>query len=120
MAEKIPTKNSIKMATIKDMKKLGVHKPEYNRLIDLYAGLVYQYYQISDEFEKGGYQYETSTADGGSKKSAIVATLENLRKDILTYSDRLCLNPQAATKDKSEKPKKISKLGEALKNLDKG
>ncbi len=119
MAEKIPTKNSIKLATIKDMKKLGVHKSEYNRIIDLYAGLVYQYYQISDDFEKGGYQYETSTADGGTKKSAIVATLENLRKDILTYSDRLCLNPQA-TKVKPEKLKKLSKLGEALKNLDKG
>lgn len=115
----IPTKNSIKLATIKDMKKLGVHKPEYNRLVNIYAGLVYQYHILLDGFESGGYQYETETADGGSKKSAIVATLESLRKDILAYSDRLCLNPQA-TKEKSVKPKKISKLGEALKNLDKG
>ena len=116
MAEKIPTKNSIKLATIKDMKKLGVHKPEYNRLIDIYAGLVYQYHKALDDFEKDGCRYETETAAGGTKKSGIVATLENLRKDILAYSDRLCLNPQSM-KDKLVKPKKVSKLGEALKGL---
>lgn len=116
MAEKIPTKNSIKLATIKDMKKLGVHKPEYNRLIDIYAGLVYQYHKALDDFEKDGCRYETETAAGGTKKSGIVATLENLRKDILAYSDRLCLNPQSM-KDKSVKPVKVSKLGEALKDL---
>ena len=27
-------------------------------------------------------------------------TLETLRKDILSYSDRLCLNPKALTDDK--------------------
>ncbi len=117
MTEKIPTKNAIKLATIKDMKKLGVHKPEYNRLVDVYAGLVYQYHTILDEFEKSNYKYETATADGGTKKSAIVATLENLRKDILAYSDRLCLNPQSMKDPKPGKGNKTSKLSEALKSL---
>ena len=34
------------------------------------------------------------------KKSPLVQTLETLRKDILSYSDRLCLNPKALTEDK--------------------
>src|SRR5690625_2874577 len=78
------------------MRKLGTHKPEYNRLIDIYSGLVHQHLQALDEFERGGYQYETETAAGGSKKAALVSTLENLRKDILQYSDRLLLNPKSA------------------------
>ena len=93
------------------MKKLGVHKPEYNRLIDIYAGLVYQYHKALDDFEKDGCRYETETAAGGTKKSGIVATLENLRKDILAYSDRLCLNPQSMKTGKPGGGKKSSKLG---------
>lgn len=93
--KKPPTKETIKRATIADMKLLKVHKPQYNRLIDIYAELVYQYNKLTIEFEEGGYQYEVNTDQGGSKKSPIVATLETLRKDILAYSDRLCLNPKA-------------------------
>ena len=111
-----PTKETVKRATIKDMKKLGIHKSEYNRLIDIYSGLVVQYYEALEDFENDGRQYETETAAGGSKKSAIVATLENLRKDILAYSDRLCLNPKSLETVTAETGKK-SKLGEILKNL---
>src|SRR5690554_2647631 len=78
------------------MKKLGTHKAEYNRLIDIYAGLVHQYLTALDEFERTGCQYEVETAAGGTKKSGLVSTLENLRKDVLQYSDRLLLNPKAA------------------------
>lgn len=91
----LPSKESIKRATIADMKALGVHKPQYNRLIDIYAGLVCQYNTLTDEFEKSGYQCEVSTDQGGVKKSPILASLETLRKDILAYSDRLCLNPKS-------------------------
>ena len=116
MAGKIPTKNSIKLATIRDMKKLGIHKPEYNRLIDIYAGLVYQYHKALDDFEKDGCRYETETAAGGTKKSGIVATLENLRKDILAYSDRLCLNPKSLETVTTETTQK-SKLAQVLSEL---
>ncbi|MNS40947.1 hypothetical protein D3C72_732870 [compost metagenome] len=67
----------------------------------------------NEEFEEGGYKYETETAAGGTKKSAIVATLENLRKDIVAYSDRLCLNPKALETVTKDSPKK-SKLADAL------
>lgn len=95
MARKATTKDTIAKNTIRDMKKLGVYKPEYNPLIDVYADMMSQYIKANQEFVKGGYRYETTTAAGNPKKSGIVATLENLRKDILAYSDRLCLNPKS-------------------------
>lgn len=115
---KLPSKETIKRATITDMKKLGVHKPEYNRLIDIYAELVEQYGELNGDFKLSGYQYEVSTDQGGSKKAPIVATLETLRKDILAYSDRLCLNPKALETVTAEKAGQ-SKLAAALKSLEK-
>lgn len=114
---KIPTKETIKRRTITDMKELGVHKPQYNRIIDVYAGLVYQYLLAEHEFQEGGYQYETETAAGGTKKSGIVGAMETLRKDILAYSDRLCLNPKsletvtAETESKSKLASMLSGFG---------
>lgn len=113
---KLPSRETIKRATIADMKALGIHKPEYNRLVTIYADLVHQYNEALQDFDASGRQYETETAAGGSKKSAIVATLENLRKDILAYSDRLCLNPKALENVTAEK-KKSSGLAAALRDL---
>lgn len=113
---KVPTKETIKRRTISDMKKLGVHKSQYNRMIDIYSELVFQYLKMNQEFEDDGYPYESYTAAGGAKKSPIVATLESLRKDILAYSDRLCLNPKsletvtAETENKSTLAGVLSKL----------
>lgn len=92
---KIPTKETIKRRTISDMKELDVHKSQYNRVIDIYAELLFQYLKLNEEFEEGGYKYESYTAAGGAKKSPIVATLKSLRKNILAYFDRLCLNQKS-------------------------
>lgn len=113
---KIPTKETIKRRTIEDMKKLGVYKPQYNRLIDIYSELVFQFLTLNDEFERGGYRFEVETGLGGKKKAPIVATLENLRKDILAYSNQLCLNPKALENVTAENPK-ISRLEKALREL---
>lgn len=102
---------------MEDMKELGVHKPQYNRLIDIYAELVHQYLRLNKEFEEGGFQYESYTAAGGAKKSPIVATLESLRKDILAYSDRLCLNPKSIESVTAEVVSK-SKLASVLSKLE--
>lgn len=121
MAEKekrITTKETIKRATIKDMKTLGTHKPQYNRLIDIYADTIHQYLRAVADFEESGYQYETETAAGNPKKSGIVSTMETLRKDILQYSDRLCLNPRSLENVTAESGKK-SKLASVLSELDK-
>lgn len=95
MARKATTKETIARNTKNDMKNLGIYKPEYDPLINVYADMMSQYLKANDEFIEGGYQYEVETAAGNPKKSAIVATLENLRKDILAYSDRLQLNPKS-------------------------
>lgn len=112
-----PTKETIKRATIADMKALGVHKPQYNRLIDIYSELVYQYNILTEDFADGGYKAEVSTDQGGAKKSPILASLENLRKDILAYSDRLCLNPKSLETVTVEKKGK-SALAAALSSLE--
>ncbi|WP_336636854.1 P27 family phage terminase small subunit [Lysinibacillus fusiformis] len=113
---KVPSKETIKRRTIKDMKDLGVHKPQYNRLIDAYSDIVHQYLLLTEKFEEEGYEYESYTAAGGAKKSPIVATLESLRKDILAYSDRLCLNPKS-NEPNGNAPKKKTGLAEVLSSL---
>ncbi len=115
--KKVTSKETIKKATIKDMKDLGVHKPQYNRLIDIYSELVHQYLIAIADFENSGYEYETETAAGNPKKSGIVSAMENLRKDILAYSDRLCLNPKAIESVTIDKKSK-SKLATMLSSLE--
>lgn len=117
MTRRITTKETIKRRTIADMKELGVHKPQYNRLIDIYADLVHQYLIAVADFEESGYEYETETAAGNPKKSGIVSTMENLRKDILQYSDRLCLNPKSLENVTAESGKG-SALAKALSKFD--
>ncbi|EJL44017.1 P27 family phage terminase small subunit [Brevibacillus agri] len=111
------TKASVKRTTIRDMKSLGTYKKEYDRIIEIYAELVEQYAILYERFASGGYQYEVPTADGGAKKAPIVAALESLRKDILAYTDRLCLNPKTIDGITVES-KKQSALAAALSALE--
>lgn len=115
MSAPATTKATIRKQTISEMKKLGVYRPEYDRIISIYAGLWEQYYRLMDEYgQNGRYAYAVSTADGGAKKSPLVATLEALRRDILACSDRLMLNPKAEREQKAPPPGKLSKLERAL------
>ena len=91
----IPQKDTIKRRTISYMKELNTYKKQYNQLIEVYADLLLQYYILTKEFEDSGYQVMIQTEKSDGKKSPILATLENLRKDIGTYSDRLMLNAKA-------------------------
>ena len=116
MSRKAIYKETIKKNTISNMKKLGIFKPEYDRVIDIYSELCEQYERINQEFIKSKYNYEVETAQGGAKKAPIVSTLETLRKDILAYSDRLCLNPRALESVTPEKGGK-SKLSAVLMSL---
>lgn len=115
MAAPATTKATVKKQTVAEMRKLGVYRPEYDRIVDIYAGLWEQYYQLMKSYDTGdGYEYAVSTANGGAKKSPLAATLEALRRDILAYSDRLCLNPKAERDGKLPPPGKKSKLEELL------
>lgn len=108
---------TVKNKIIQDMKSLGTYKEEYMPLINIYADLLQQYQMTQQQFIQSGYQLETSTAAGGTKKSAIVGALENIRKDIVLYSDRLCLNPKTIENITVE-DKKQSKLASVLSKLE--
>lgn len=116
MAAPATTKATIKSQTVNDMKKLGVYRSEYDRIIDIYAGLCEQYHRLMKEYDtRSGYQYSTDTGAGGAKKSPLVGTIESVRRDILAYSDRLCLNPKAEREGKLPPAGKPSKLEELLR-----
>lgn len=91
----IPQKETIKRRTIAYMKELGTYKKQYNQVIEVYADLLYQYYIFTKEFEENGFQIVAETEKSSGKKSPIFASLEILRKDIGTYSDRLMLNAKS-------------------------
>ncbi|MNW36752.1 Phage terminase, small subunit [compost metagenome] len=113
----VPTKETIKRRTISDMKELGVYKSQFGRMIDLYSELIHQFLTLNEKFKNEGYQYESYTAAGGAKKSAIVATLESLRKDILAYSNQLCLNPKSFETVTVVETSKKSTLADILKGI---
>lgn len=117
MPRKATTKETIKKNTIEDMKKLGVYKPEYDRVIDIYSELCEQYELYTRQLKDKEFKCDEYTAAGGTKKSALVSTIETIRKDILAYSDRLCLNPKAIGTITPENTKKKSKLASALSSL---
>lgn len=101
------------------MKSLGVYKPEFEPIIEVYCQLHEQYRVLTERFIKSGYDIKEFTATG-TKKAPIVTTLEALRKDILAYATQLGLTPQGLLKADEDafRQKKKSKLLEALKGLD--
>lgn len=109
---------TIRESTQKAMKKLGTFKPEYSPLIRIYSGLRAEYERLKKEYDESGFKYAEPSGTGGSKKAPIVATLENLRKDILLYSDRLMLNPKAFSDGKAAPKKKESPLAAALREIE--
>ena len=113
MAGKPLKKETIKKKTISDMIKLGTYKPEYEPVIDIYCEMREQYEVYIKQLKNCNYECAESTGAGGTKKSALVSTIETLRKDLLQYSDRLQLNPKSNdTKDTVKK--KPSTLAKAL------
>lgn len=88
----------IEKKTKKNMQALGIYKPEFDTTIQIYAGLVDQYQTLEKEFKESNFKVEEKTGANNSKRSPMVATLENLRKDILTYSNNLGLTPAGLRK----------------------
>ncbi len=98
---------TIKNKTIECMKTLGVYRPEYDRVIDVYAGIIEQYEKLKKSVDTEAMQV----------RAPAVITLEKLRADIAKYSDLLCLNPKAFEKaDVKPKPKETA-LEAALRKL---
>lgn len=77
-----------------DMEFLGTYKKEFDRTIEVYLDIYTQYEAAWKEYVEGG-KRSLIECRGGYKKNPITMTLESLRKEFLTYSDRLGLNPKA-------------------------
>ena len=93
------TKITMKKATVKQMKSLGTYRKEYESLIDIYAGLLFQYTKYEKEHAERDYEvaaiYVNTDGAENYRKIPLVNVMETLRRDILTYSDRLMLNPKS-------------------------
>lgn len=79
------------------MERLGIYKPEFNATIKRYVELQKEYKKIYAKYKKSGYECEVQT-NQGTKKAPIVATLESLRKDMLTMEESLGLTPRGLLK----------------------
>ena len=78
----------------RDMEKLGTYKAEFDDAIKIYVHMKVQYDAIFQRWVKGGMKSKVKSS-GGYKRSPEVAQLEELRKQMITYSDRLGLTPKA-------------------------
>jgi P27 family predicted phage terminase small subunit len=85
------------MVEIQKMEQLGIYKPEFYDAVERYAKLKKEYKTVYKKYEKSGFVCEVQTSQG-TKKAPIVATLESLRKDILSAEDALGLNPRGLLK----------------------
>ena len=112
------TKRIIKNRTVRYMRSLGTYREEYDDLIDIYVDMVFSYQNIIETYPDQD-DISTSSAAGTAKKNPIISTVENLRKDILQYSDRLCLNPKMyqSMLDGSAVEKKEKTVSEILEQI---
>lgn len=93
------TANYLKKATIKNMKALGTYRKEFDHLINIYANMLYQYILYEEEHAANDYKvadiYVNKAGAENLRKLPLINVMETLRKDILSYSDKLMLNPKA-------------------------
>lgn len=93
------TANYIRKATVKNMKSLGTYRKEFDHLINIYANILYQYILYEEEHAANDYKvadiYVNKAGAENLRKLPLINVMETLRKDILSYSDKLMLNPKA-------------------------
>ena len=83
-----------KKLIIENMTRLGIYQPEFDVTIEIYVGLVKQYNALEKQFKSTKFEVNEKTGYAeNSKRSPIVSSLENLRKDILKYATDLGLTP---------------------------
>lgn len=109
-------RESVRKIVVQDMKKLGVYKKEFDGIIDLYVDMVAQYNLAWEEFVESGCVAECKTKAGGVRKTAALTTMEELRRQIGTYADRLCITPKT---QKVEEQKAGSKLEQVFAEIGK-
>jgi len=108
MYQRIPSEKAIYNDTISKMKKLGTYNAAYNRLARIYAGMVKQYYDAIQMWEKEGSPILIPSASDSMKKHPALDQIEKLRKDILSYSNQLMLNPKSQKEQETKKQEEVS------------
>jgi hypothetical protein len=100
-------KKTIENQIVKEMKSLGTYKEEFRKMIKIFAGLLHQYQVFEEQFEESGYrieeEYTNKAGATNMRKVPLYTAMESLRKDIATYSDKLCLNPKSLGSVEKEK-----------------
>lgn len=100
-----------------DMEYLGTYKKEFDPSIRMFLDIHRQYEEAWNEFENGGMQSTVECA-GGVKKNPVLVVIEDLRKQYITYSDRLGLTPKALDQIKNAQvPKESTVLETFLMNF---
>lgn len=98
MAKPITVK-SIKTKVVKQMKDLGTYRKEFDMIIDIFAGMLFQYQKLASDYAEMGYPvtdvYVNKAGAENERKVPILTAMEILRKDILSYSNQLMLNPKS-------------------------
>ena len=93
------TAKSIKSKVIKQMKELGTYRKEFDMIIDIFAGMLYQYQKLAQDYADMGYPvtdvYVNKAGVENERKVPILTAMEILRKDILSYSNQLMMNPKS-------------------------
>lgn len=116
----VTPKSELRNRVVENMKSLGVYRKEFEDVINIYVNMLHRLKHLYKEFEESGYEVEVEyTNKAGAtnyRKTPLYLSIEKLENDIITYSDRLCLNPRAIeniTKDEGTN----SKLDEALMRI---
>lgn len=110
----IPQRQTIIDRTVRYMKELGTYRTQYKQITEIYADMMYQYNYLSREFERSNFAVSVDTERSGGKKSPILVSLENLRKDIGTYSDKLMLNAKTYNAEIEKPQEEKSAFAEIL------
>lgn len=107
------------------MESLGTYKPEFDRVIGIYAQLYIEYIVIGDTWRRTGYKViENYTNKGGNtnkQQSPIYKALQKVREDMHYYETCLGLTPASLKKinDKAIDKKESGKLEELLRAIEK-
>lgn len=109
---------------VRKMKSIDTYNKSFDSVVDVYTDLLLQYKIASVEFAENGYrmteEYTNKAGATNIRKTATYLALEGLRKDILSYSSQLGLNPRAldALDVKAEKVEsKLDKLQADIASL---
>lgn len=108
-----------------DMQSLGTYKPEFDRVIEIYAQVYIEYLVIGDQWRRSGYQvteeYTNKAGATNKQQSTLYKTVQQAREKLQYYESCLGLTP-AALKRINEKldnrAGKGSKLDEVLDKIE--